>query len=135
MCTCTLASVHLSNTVEIVAKMLLGQFREPAKLNDVDIIESDFHMSAFRQRGTSRPGSNREAWETRHLILPPDFVPMWGTDGGCSGFIGTTRNATTWRVAKDGSLQLKKVKLQTESEHQAAHFPVYIHLYEIHTVE
>ena len=50
----TLASVHLSNTTAKrrgVAQTLLGQFRDHAELNHVDIIGSDFNMSAYREGG------------------------------------------------------------------------------------
>ena len=59
------------------AKILLGQFRETAEVNDVDTIGGDLNMSAHRERGTSRPSSIEEAWETTHLIPPRDLVPMW----------------------------------------------------------
>ena len=51
-----------------IAKMLLGQFRETAELNDEDIIVGDFHVSAYRERG--KPSSIEESWEMTRLTPP-----------------------------------------------------------------
>ena len=81
-CTYTPASVHLSNTTgkrRGVARSLVGQFRDTAERNDVDIIiGTDFNMSANCERGKPKPSSFEEAWWTTLLIPPPDLVPMWG---------------------------------------------------------
>ena len=56
-CTHTPASVHLCNMTSKrrgIAKILLGQFREIAELNDVGTIGGDFNMSAFREHGKSK---------------------------------------------------------------------------------
>ena len=59
-----------------IPKMLLGQFRETAELNDEDIIVGDFNVSAYRERG--KPSSIEESWEMTRLTPLPDLVPMWG---------------------------------------------------------
>ena len=49
----TTASVHLSNTTakrKGIARFLLGEVREVADMNCVDIVGGDFNMAAFRER-------------------------------------------------------------------------------------
>ena len=96
--TYTPASVHLRNTTAKrrgIAKALLGQFKENAELNLVDIIGSDFNTSAYRERGKAKVSSIEEASEETQLIPPPDLVPMWSQmadSGDCGGFILTKKN-------------------------------------------
>ena len=59
---------------------------------------------------------------------------MKETEDSC-GFTITKKNETYWRVARHGSFQLNKDKMQVKETDQAAHLPVNIHLCEAKTVE
>ena len=61
-------------------KMLLGEFKETAGVNDVDRIGGDVHTSAHRERRKSKLSSIEEVWGTTLLIPPPDLVPNVGPD-------------------------------------------------------
>ena len=105
---------------------------------DADIIAGDFNSSACRDRGKAGVSSIEETWETTLLILPPDVVPMWcqlKESGDCCGFTTTKKSEPSWRVARNGSFNFKKDKVQIKEIDQAAHLPVYIHLCEAQTVE
>ena len=68
--------VHLSHTTARrrgIAK--LGQFRQIAEVNDVDIIRGDFNTSAHRERGKSKLSSIEDVWSTTLLPFPPELVP------------------------------------------------------------
>ena len=53
----------------------------------------------------------------------------------CCGFTITKKSEPSWRVARRGSFQLNKDKMQIKETDQAAHLPVYMHLCEAQTVE
>ena len=74
-----------------------------------------------------------EVWEETLLILPPDVVPMWDQmkiSGDVCGSIITQNREPSWRVAKHGSFQLNRDKMQMKETDQAAHLHVYIHFCE-----
>ena len=105
---------------------------------DADIIAGDFNSSACRDRGKAGVSSIEETWEKTLLIPPPDVVPMWGQgkeSGDCCSFTTTMKSEPSWRVARHGSFQLNRNKMQMEERDQAAHLLVYIHICEAQTVE
>ena len=53
----------------------------------------------------------------------------------CCGFTITKKSEPSWRVARRGSFQLNKDKMQIKETDHAAHLPVYMHLCEAQTVE
>ena len=55
--------------------------------------------------------------------------------GDCCGFTTTKKSEPSWRVARHGTFQLNKDKMQIEERDQAAHLLVYKHLCEAQTVE
>ena len=87
------------------------------------------NTSAYRERGKAKLGSTEEAWKETLPIPPPDLVPMWEQiedSGECCGYT-LTKNVANWRVAKHGSLQLDKEKMQIRVADQEAHFTVFVH--------
>ena len=62
-----------------------------------------------------------------------DLVPMWGQmwkSGDCCGFVLTKSGEQNWRVARHGSFQLNKEKMQLKETDLAAHLPICMHLCE-----
>ena len=127
---------HLSNTAakrRDVAKQLLDQLRNVAEENFADIMAGDFNSSACPERGKAGVISVEETLEETLLIPPPDLVPMWGRmeeSGDCCGFSVPKRSGQSWRVARHGSFQLNKDKMQIKETDRAAHLPVCIHFCE-----
>ena len=75
--------------------------------------------------------SIEETWEKTLLTPPPDVVPTW-----CQmRFQNNKKSESSWRVARHGSFQLNKDKMQIKETAEAAHLPVHIHLCEAQTVE
>ena len=70
-----------------------------------------------------QPSSFEETWEETLLIPPLDFVPMWGQteSGDCCGFIVPKWSEQSGRVAKHGTFQLNRDKMQIKETKQAAH--------------
>ena len=115
-CTCTPASVHLSNTTakrKGIARSLLGEVREVADMNCVDIVGGGFNVAAFCE--PRKLGRIHVAWS---LHMPPDGGPMWewmADSADCCGLIRTTENEKkTWKLYQHGNIQ-------------AAHLLVYTH--------
>ena len=72
------------------------------------------------------------------MRLLPGGVPMWGQmekTGACCGFIITKLKEPSWRVARHGSYQLNKVKMQMKEKDQSTHLPVYAHLCDTQAIE
>ena len=109
---------QLSNTAanrRDLAKQLLGQLRRVAEENYADILARDFITSAYRENGKAKMSSIEEVWEETLVISPSDVVPMWGQtkeSGDRCGFKITKNSEPSWRVARHGSLQLNKDKMQ-----------------------
>ena len=134
----TAVSAHFNNTTAKrcdVAKQPLDQLRKVAEENYADIIAGDFTSSANREGGKAKMNFIEEEWEETSLILPPDLVLMWSKmeeSGDCFGFIVQKRSEQSWRVARCGSFQLDKDKMQMKETDLAAHLPACIHLCETH---
>ena len=85
--TYTVGSAHLSNMTPKrrgLATRLLGQFREIAELNDVDIMAGDFNSSTYRERG-------KAGGELHRRNIGKDVADGLGSnvrpDGGLKGLL------------------------------------------------
>ena len=103
-CTSTPESVHLSNTTarrKGIARSLLGEVREVADMNCVDIIGGDFNMAAFRE-------PRNLGWiEDAHARRGSTRCGEWMADSAdCCGLIRTTENEKTKKTYQHGNIRL-----------------------------
>ena len=82
--------------------------------------------------------TTEETWDETLLIPLPGVVPMRGhveDSADCCGFIAPNRIEQSWRVVRQGSVQLNKDKMQTEATDLAPPPPIFIHLCESRAAE
>ena len=112
--------------------------KKVAEKNDADIIAGDFNSAAHCERGKAKVSSIKEVWEEMLLIPPHYVVPMWcqmKVSRDCCGFFLTQSGELKWRVARHGSYQPNKDRMQMKKTDRAAHLPVNIHLCAARAVE
>ena len=112
--TYTADSAHLSNTTATrrdIAKQLLDHLRKVAEKNLADIIAGDSNTAAYRERGKAKVSSTEDVWEETLLIRPQDVGQM-EESGDCCGYMLTRSGEPSWRVARHGSFQLNKERMQ-----------------------
>ena len=129
--TYTAVSAHLSNTTakrRDVAKQLLGQLGKVAEKNDADIIAGDFGWLELHRRNMGTHASDSSSGLGSNV----------GPDGGIVRLLrlhGSNRSEQSWRVARHGSFQLDRDKMQMKETDRAAHLLVNIHFCEAQAAE
>ena len=116
-CTCTPASLHLSNTTAMrkgIARSLLGEVREVADMNCVDIIGGDFNMAAFREPRNLGWIEDPCGLVFAHARRRSTRCGGWMADtADCCGLNDRKRDKT-WKTYQRGNIQAAHLLVHTQ---------------------
>ena len=116
-CTSTPASLHLSNTTakrKGIARSLLGEAREVAEMNCVDIIGGDFSMAAFREtRNLGRIEGSMWLGLCTCSQTEPRCGGGWRTLPIAAGSSERPKTRKTWKIHQRGNIQVAHLLVYT----------------------